>query len=129
MQLPCVPCVVVTVSALKLSRMWYGQLPVHGVLRLVRWARVNDWMATCFFICSKSSIRSSQETLIGGAMSPLYAIMWFITLMVSICIVFRFIGIRTLIVYFPEGRRWWHLPAQLGSLAFFAVVVLNHPFK
>jgi drug/metabolite transporter superfamily protein YnfA len=62
-------------------------------------------------------------------MSSLYAIGWFLLLAVSILSVFELVGMRTMVNFFPEGRRWWQLPAQLVSLAIFAVIVISHPFK
>lgn len=53
---------------------------------------------------------------------------WFLWLLLSIYIVFQFIGMHLMVSYFPEGRRWWQFPAQLASLAFFATAVLYHPF-
>jgi hypothetical protein len=62
-------------------------------------------------------------------MSALLAIGWFISLYVSVAVVFHTIGWSGLVRMFPEGWRWWQFPVQLLSLAFFAAVVLNHPFK
>lgn len=61
-------------------------------------------------------------------MNAMYAIGWFIAAVISTVIVFQVIGFSGIVRVFPEGKRWWHLPAQLGSLAFFAAVVLLHPF-
>jgi len=61
-------------------------------------------------------------------MSSLFAIAWFLMLCMSIFAVFHVIGFSGLTRMFPEGKRWWHLPVQLASLAVFAAVVLNHPF-
>lgn len=61
-------------------------------------------------------------------MNALYVIIWFIVLLASILAVFEFVGMRTMVNFFPEGRRWWQFPAQIASLAVFAAVVLNHPF-
>jgi hypothetical protein len=58
----------------------------------------------------------------------LYAIAWFVVLIASIVLVFKFVGFFTMTAVFPEGRRRWHFPVQLASLALFSVVVLNHPF-
>lgn len=62
-------------------------------------------------------------------MSGLYAIGWFLLLAVSILSVFELVGMRSMVSFFPEGRRWWQLPAQLASLAIFAAIVINHPFQ
>lgn len=61
-------------------------------------------------------------------MSTLYPIGWFIALIVSIGLVYEVVGYSGLTRMFPEGKRWWHLPLQLAALAFFAAVVLAHPF-
>lgn len=62
-------------------------------------------------------------------MSNLYAIVWFLLLAFSILSVFELVGMRSMVNFFPEGRRWWQLPAQLVSLAIFAAIIINHPFK
>lgn len=56
-------------------------------------------------------------------MSSLYAIGWFITL-----VIFHFVGFSGLTSMFPEGERGWHFPAQIASLVFFAIVILANPF-
>lgn len=61
-------------------------------------------------------------------MGALIGIVWFVALLVSVCLVFAFVGVVQLVNMFPEGRRWWMLPAQIGSLAAFAAVVHFHPF-
>jgi hypothetical protein len=61
-------------------------------------------------------------------MSALLTILWFLGTCVSVWCVFHFIGFTGLTNMFPEGRRDWHLPAQLATLAVFATFVLNHPF-
>jgi len=53
---------------------------------------------------------------------------WFISTLSSIWLIFAFVGMNGITDMFPEGKRWWHLPAQLGTIAFFAVMVLLHPF-
>jgi drug/metabolite transporter superfamily protein YnfA len=55
-------------------------------------------------------------------------VVWFLVLLFSMHLVFEVVGLRRMVQFFPEGRRWWMLPAQLVSLAIFAAVVLNHPF-
>jgi hypothetical protein len=62
-------------------------------------------------------------------MSAAYAIGWFIAILISIAAIFHLVGMRTMVAFFPEGWRAWQLPAQLASLAVFAAIVLNHPFK
>lgn len=61
-------------------------------------------------------------------MTALIAIAWFIGMYVSIIIVFNTVGSRLMVAYFPEGHRWWMLPAQLASLALFAALVHFNPF-
>lgn len=61
-------------------------------------------------------------------MIAVYAIGWFLLLAVSILSVFELVGMRSMVNFFPEGRRWWQLPAQLASLGVFAAIVINHPF-
>ncbi len=61
-------------------------------------------------------------------MNALLVIGWFIALLLSLGAVFQFVGLRTMLEFFPEGRRWWVFPAQLASLAFFAAVVHFEPF-
>lgn len=61
-------------------------------------------------------------------MVALKIIGWFVLLLLSIAAVFNLVGMRLMVGYFPEGRRWWMLPAQLLSLAVFAAIVLFHPF-
>jgi len=61
-------------------------------------------------------------------MSAVIAILWFLALLASVQLVFWCCGVRGLVQMFPEGNRWWILPACFASLAVFAVVVLLHPF-
>ena len=61
-------------------------------------------------------------------MNAIYAIGWFLLLAASILAVFELVGTRLMVTFFPEGRRWWQLPAQLASLGVFAAIVINHPF-
>lgn len=61
-------------------------------------------------------------------MNALLVIAWFIALLLSIGAVFQFVGLRAMLQFFPEGRRWWTLPTQLASLACFAAVVHFQPF-
>jgi hypothetical protein len=61
-------------------------------------------------------------------MTALLSIAWFLALLLSVCAVFQFVGMRLMVSYFPEGRRWWMLPAQLGSLALFAALIHYNPF-
>jgi len=61
-------------------------------------------------------------------MTAVISIGWFIWLIIAVLTVFHFVGFSGLTSMFPEGRRWWHIWAQLGSLALFAACVLCHPF-
>lgn len=62
-------------------------------------------------------------------MSALLHIGWAVWLLLSIALVFKMVGMRLMVNFFPEGQRWWQFPAQLASLGFFAAAVLNHPFS
>ena len=55
-------------------------------------------------------------------------ILWFLGFALSIHLVFMFVGFSGLTNMFPEGKRVWHLPAQLLTLVFFAAMVLYNPF-
>lgn len=59
--------------------------------------------------------------------TPIYSISWFIALLISMVLIFQFIGFSGLTRMFPEGHRSWHFPAQLGTLLLFAIVILYHP--
>lgn len=61
-------------------------------------------------------------------MNALLTIGWAGWLILAVAIVYEFVGLRRLVMMFPEGYRQWMPFAQLGSLAHFAVVVLLHPF-
>ena len=61
-------------------------------------------------------------------MTAFLNILWFIGFVLSILLVFEFVGFRGLVNMFPEGRRAWHLPLQLLTLVFFAAMVLYNPF-
>lgn len=56
------------------------------------------------------------------------ALYWLLMLGLSIMAVFQLVGMRLMLAYFPEGRRWWQAPAQLASLAVFAAVIHFNPF-
>ena len=55
-------------------------------------------------------------------------ILWFVGFVLSMVLVFEFIGFRGLTNMFPEGRRAWHFPVQILTLVFFASMVLYNPF-
>jgi hypothetical protein len=61
-------------------------------------------------------------------MSASLAIGWAFALIVSVWVVFQTVGLARMVAFFPEGRRWWMFPAQIASLALFAIIVLKHPF-
>lgn len=62
-------------------------------------------------------------------MEALKVIGWAAWLIFATLLVFQFVGFRTMCEFFPEGKRAWHLPAQLVALAFFAAAVLCNPWK
>lgn len=70
----------------------------------------------------------SRALSIGMNMTALFTIGWFVALLVSIAIVFEFVGWSGLIRMFPEGRRWWVQPLQWLSLILFALVVIFNPW-
>lgn len=57
-----------------------------------------------------------------------HLIIWIVWMVVAIAVNFRFVGMRFMVAFFPEGWRPWMPFAQYGSLAFFAAAVLWHPF-
>ena len=61
-------------------------------------------------------------------MTAVLNIAWFVGFALSIHLVFMFVGFNGLTNMFPEGKRVWHLPAQLATLIFFAGMVLCNPF-
>jgi TRAP-type C4-dicarboxylate transport system permease small subunit len=61
-------------------------------------------------------------------MNALLNISWFLGFVFSIILVFHYIGFSGLTSMFPEGKRAWHLPAQLLTLVFFGAMVLYNPF-
>lgn len=61
-------------------------------------------------------------------MEALKVLGWAAWLLLSIALVFEFVSYSGLTRMFPEGRRAWHLPAQLGSLAFFAAAAICNPW-
>ena len=62
-------------------------------------------------------------------MSALLAIGWAVWLFMAVVLVLDVVGWRGLTNMFPEGWRWWHLPAQLATLAHFAAVVHFNPWR
>jgi polyferredoxin len=62
-------------------------------------------------------------------MEALKVIGWAAWVGFATLLVFQFVGFRTMTEFFPEGKRAWHLPAQFGTLAFFAAAVLCNPWK
>lgn len=61
-------------------------------------------------------------------MSVAIGILWFIGLLSSMFILFETLGWTGLIRMFPEGRRWWILPVQWTSIAYFASMVHFNPW-
>lgn len=62
-------------------------------------------------------------------MEALKVIGWFIWLLLSILLVFEFVGINGICNMFPEGRRAWHRPAQFAALALFAAAAICNPWS
>jgi hypothetical protein len=62
-------------------------------------------------------------------MAPLLSMIWLVVFVFSIMLLFHFIGIARLTDMFPEGRRWWHIWAQLSAIAFYTIIVLINPWK
>ena len=62
-------------------------------------------------------------------MQAIKIICWTIWLLLSMVVVFQYVGFSSMCSFFPEGKRWWHFPAQLFSLAFFAAAVLCNPWS
>jgi hypothetical protein len=61
-------------------------------------------------------------------MESVMAFLWLAWLLVSVLGVFQTVGVRLMVMYFPEGRRWWLFPSQIIALAVFAAAVHFHPF-
>jgi polyferredoxin len=61
-------------------------------------------------------------------MEALKTIGWLVWLLFSMALVFEFVGYRSATNLFPEGRRAWHLPAQLAAMALFAAAAICNPW-
>ena len=61
-------------------------------------------------------------------MEALKIIGWFVWLLLSIALVFQFVGFSGICNMFPEGKRAWHLPAQLAAMTFFAAAAICNPW-
>ena len=61
-------------------------------------------------------------------MTALIPILWVLWFLFSVAAVFECVGWRSMVQFFPEGRRWWMLPLQLLTLFNFAMCVLFNPF-
>lgn len=61
-------------------------------------------------------------------MNELISIGWFIWILVSVYLIFVFVGYVRLVQMFPEGMNWWDYPVQLLCILHFAIAVLMHPF-
>ena len=61
-------------------------------------------------------------------MESLMAFLWLVWLLASVWGVFQTVGAHLMVMYFPEGKRWWLFPSQIIALAFFAAAVHFHPF-
>ena len=62
-------------------------------------------------------------------MNPVvHTVLWLFGIFLSVHIVFGMVGVRLMLTYFPEAQKWWREIVQLLALAFFALIVLLHPF-
>lgn len=62
-------------------------------------------------------------------MTVIFILIWLFALWIAYHAIFVFVGLDRMVRAFPEGDRWWLKFAQLASLAFFALVVLSHPWS
>lgn len=62
-------------------------------------------------------------------MTALLAIGWAFATLFSVVMIYASFSNRGLTQMFPEGRRWYHAPLRLLSLALFAALVLFNPWK
>jgi len=56
-----------------------------------------------------------------------YMVAWGLALLVTNYFMWCFMSYRGLTNMFPEGKRWWHLPAAWTAILAFATVVWFHP--
>jgi len=77
---------------------------------------------------NQGSIPWASQLIEGKRMEALMVLGWAVWIVVSIALVYDFVGYSGLVSMFPEGRRWWHLPAQFLALGLFAAAVICHPF-
>ena len=90
--------------------------------------REGDYRTDSFALAAFDGVVRQVHDPPGLIMSAVYAICWFILLLLSIVFVFMVVGVRAAVAMFPEGWRWWLFPAQLIALGIFAAVVLFNPF-
>lgn len=61
-------------------------------------------------------------------MSAAIGIAWFLGMALALIAIYQTVGMHLMVNFFPEGKRWWQIPAHLASLALFAALSINHPF-
>lgn len=61
-------------------------------------------------------------------MEAVWVIVWLAAMLTAIVAVYQTVGVHLMVQYFPEGKRWWMLPAQLLAIAVFGVICAFHPF-
>lgn len=62
-------------------------------------------------------------------MDAAYAILWALWATVAIVLVDYTSSTIVLTRMFPEGRKGWHLPQHMLSMAHFSVVILLNPWR
>jgi hypothetical protein len=62
-------------------------------------------------------------------MEALTAIGWAIWLIVAITALYETLGLQGICNMFPEGKRWWHFPAQCVAIGHFAAVAILNPWR
>ena len=62
-------------------------------------------------------------------MQTLRIIGWTLALLLSLRLIFIFVGVQGLIQMFPEGKKWWILPVQWLCIILFTVLIIINPFR
>lgn len=62
-------------------------------------------------------------------MTEFFVLAWAVWLLLSANLVTAMAHQSALTSLFPEGRRWWHAPAQYAALVIFAAAVLCNPWS
>lgn len=62
-------------------------------------------------------------------MPALMVVLWVLWFVIAVRLNFEFVGMRSMVQFFPEGWRWWMLPVQLLTLFNFAMCILFNPFS